>query len=265
MPDEIYNTGLVLSGGGTRGFAHLGVIQALNEAGIYPDVVSGASAGALAGVLYCDGFSPREALNIMKGSSRLNYMRPAMPREGILQLSGIRKILEDHLQAKRFEDLKIPLYVSATDLNNAKPVYFSKGDLLDVIIASASIPVLFKPVKINNVFYVDGGVLDNLPIRPIENLCRFKIGSFVNPVGKEESLTSLIKITERTFMIMVAREITEKSKRFDLFIAPQDLKNYGILSPDEAEVVFKIGYKATKEKLKEPEVQQLIASKLSEN
>ena len=74
MPDEIYNTGLVLSGGGTRGFAHLGVIQALNEAGIYPDVVSGASAGALAGVLYCDGFSPREALNIMKGSSRLNYM-----------------------------------------------------------------------------------------------------------------------------------------------------------------------------------------------
>ena len=66
-------------------------------------------------------------------------------------------------------------------------------------------------------------------------------------------------------MIMVAREITEKSKRFDLFIAPQDLRNYGILSPDEAEAVFKIGYKATKEKLKEPEVQQLIALKLSGN
>ena len=126
MPDEIYNTGLVLSGGGTRGFAHLGVLQALNEAGIYPDVVSGASAGAFAGVLYCDGFSPQEALKIMKGTSRLNYMKPAMPREGILQLSGIRKILEDHLQAKRFEDLKIPLYVSATDLNNANLYTFQK-------------------------------------------------------------------------------------------------------------------------------------------
>ena len=64
-------------------------------------------------------------------------------------------------------------------------------------------------------------------------------------------------------MIMMAKEVTEKSKRFDLFISPQELKNYGILSPDEADAVFKIGYKATKEKLKEPEVRQLIASGLS--
>lgn len=263
MPDEIYNTGLVLSGGGTRGFAHLGVLQALNEEGIYPDVVSGASAGALAGVLYCDGITPQEALKIMKGSSRLNYMKPAMPRDGLLQLSGIKKILEDHLHARKFEDLKIPLYASATDLNNGKPVYFSKGQLLDPILASASIPVLFKPVIIDNIHYVDGGVLDNLPLKPIEKLCRFKIGSFVNPVGKEESLTSLIKITERTFMIMMAKEVTEKSKRFDLFISPQELKNYGILSPDEADTVYKIGYEATREKLKEPEVRQLIAARLS--
>ena len=64
--EEKYNTGLVLSGGGARGFAHLGVLQALNEAGIFPDVVSGTSAGALAGVLYCDGYSPKEILKIMK-------------------------------------------------------------------------------------------------------------------------------------------------------------------------------------------------------
>ncbi len=261
MPEEMYNTGLVLSGGGTRGFAHLGVLQALNEESVYPDVIAGASAGALAGVMYCDGISPREALKIMKGSSRLNYMKPTMPRDGLLQLSGIKKILEDHLHAKTFGDLKVPLYVSATDLNNGKPVYFSSGPLLDPIIASASIPVLFKPVIIDNIHYVDGGVLDNLPLRPIEKLCRFTIGSFVNPVGKEESLTSLIKITERTFMIMMAKEVTEKSKKFDIFISPQELKNYGILSPDEADAVFKIGYKATKEKLKEPEVRQLIASR----
>ena len=262
MPEEIYKMGLVLSGGGTRGFAHLGVLQALNEEGIYPDVIAGASAGALAGVLYCDGISPQEALRIMKGSSRLNYIKPTMPRDGLLLLSGIKKILEDHLHAKTFGDLKIPLYVSATDLNNGKPVYFSNGPLLDPIIASASIPVLFKPVIIDNIHYVDGGVLDNLPLRPIEKLCRLRIGSFVNPVGKEESLTSLIKITERTFMIMMAKEVSEKSKRFDIFISPQELKNYGILSPEEADAVFKIGYKATKEKLMEPEVKRLIASRI---
>lgn len=259
MAGEIYNTGLVLSGGGTRGFAHLGVLKALNEAGIYPDVVSGTSAGALAGLMYCDGISPTETLKIMKGSRLLNYMRPTMPRDGLLQLSGIKKILEDHVTARRFEDLKIPLYVSATDLNNGRPVYFSRGDLLEVVIASASIPVLFKPVVINDIFYADGGILDNMPVLPIENLCRAIIGSFVNPVGKEKSFHNLIKITERTFTIMMAKEIIEKSRRFNLFISPAELRDYGILNPEDAEDVFRIGYRATIEKLNDSKVLKLFS------
>ncbi|NMD03179.1 MAG: phospholipase, partial [Bacteroidales bacterium] len=80
MAEEKYKTGLILSGGGARGFAHLGVLQALNESEIYPDVISGTSAGALAGVLYCDGYTPKEILKIMKASSRLEYMKPTLPR-----------------------------------------------------------------------------------------------------------------------------------------------------------------------------------------
>ena len=116
-------------------------------------------------------------------------MRPAMPREGLLQIGGVIKILKNNLHAKTFEELKIPLYVTATDLNNGKVVYFSKGDLLDPVIASASIPVLFQPVMINNICYVDGGVLDNLPVKPIEKKCRILIGSFVNPVGYMEKIS----------------------------------------------------------------------------
>ena len=172
MSEKKYRTGLVLSGGGARGFAHLGVIQALNEAGIFPDVISGTSAGAIVGVLYADGYTPKEILMLMNWASRFDYMRPAMPREGLLQINGITKILKTSLRAKTFEDLKIPLFVAATDLNNGKAVYFSKGDIFDPVMASASIPVLFQPVKINDISYVDGGVLDNLPIRPIENDCR---------------------------------------------------------------------------------------------
>jgi len=250
MSEEKYNIGLVLSGGGARGFAHLGVLQALNEAGIFPDVLSGTSAGALAGVMYCDGYEPREILKIMKASSRLNYMRPTMPRDGLLQISGIIKILENNLHAKTFGDLKIPLYVTATDLNNGKAVYFSKGDLLNCVIASASIPVLFKPVIIDKIYYVDGGILDNLPVYPIENKCRLKIGSFVNPVGYEETISGLTKIAERTFMLSMSKEISEKSKKFDLFIAPVELKNYKILDPEKAVEVFNLGYTATLEKLK---------------
>ncbi|MGD0340812.1 MAG: patatin-like phospholipase family protein [Bacteroidales bacterium] len=249
MSEEKYNVGLVLSGGGARGFAHLGVLQALNEAGIFPDIISGTSAGALAGVLYCDGNSPKEILKIMRTNSRLDYMRPTLPRDGLLQISGVVKILETHLRAKKFEELKIPLVVTATDLNHGKAVYFSKGDLITPVIASSSIPVLFKPVIINNIYYVDGGVLDNLPIKPIENKCRMIIGSFVNPIGYEESTSGLIKIAVRTFMLDQTKEAEGKSGRFDLFIAPDELKNFSILDIDKAEDLFKVGYRVTCEKL----------------
>jgi NTE family protein len=249
MSEIQYNIGLVLSGGGARGFAHLGLIQALNDSGIFPDIISGTSAGALAGVLYADGYSPKEILHLMNSGSRLDFMRPALPREGLLQIGGIIKILKSSLRAKTFEELKIPLYVAATDLNNGRAEYFSKGNLLDPVIASASIPVLFQPVMINNIYYVDGGVLDNLPLKPIENHCRFLIGSFVNPVGYVEKCNGLISIAERTFMLSMSKEITEKAKKFDLFVAPPELRNFKILDPEKAEDLFELGYRATKEKL----------------
>ena len=265
MSDKQYNIGLVLSGGGARGFAHLGVIEALNETGIFPDVISGTSAGAIIGVLYADGHSPKKILNFMDGGSRLDFMRPALPREGLLQINGVIKILKTYLHSKKFIDLKIPLFVTATDLNNGKAVYFSEGDLFDPVIASASIPVLFQPVKIGDISYVDGGVLDNLPLRPIESKCRILIGSFVNPVGYMEKISGLISIAERTFMLSMSKEISEKAKKFDLFIAPLELKNYKILDPEKAHELFEVGYKATKAKLQEIDVEKLIGLKPAEN
>lgn len=262
MSGETYRTGLVLSGGGARGFAHLGVLQALNEAGIYPDIISGASAGALAGVMYCDGYKPKEILKIMKSGSRLDYMRPTLPRDGLLQISGIVRILETHLKAKTFEELKMPLYVSTTDINSGKVVYFSKGALLDPVIASASIPVLFKPVIINNHYYVDGGVLDNFPIHPIEGKCLMTIGSFVNPTGSEEHLSGLIRIAVRTFMLSMSKEILEKSKKVDIFIAPEKLRNYNILDPEKADEIFEIGYKNANEILSDTEIQNSVLAKI---
>jgi NTE family protein len=258
ITEDKYRIGLVLSGGGARGFAHLGVIQALNETGIYPDIISGTSAGALVGTLYADGYSPEEILNMMNSGSRLDFMRPAMPREGLLQIGGIIKILKANLHAKTFEELKIPLYVAATDLNNGKIEYFSKGDLIDPVIASASIPILFQPVIINNICYVDGGVLDNLPLRPIENKCNLLIGSFVNPVGYVEKISGLINIAERTFMLSMSKEIIEKAKRFDLLVAPPELVNFKFLNPEKAEDLFSVGYKATMGKIKEEGFKQLL-------
>jgi NTE family protein len=258
MPEKTFNTGIVLSGGGARGFAHLGVLEALNENGIFPDVISGASAGALVGVLYSDGYTPREILRLMCTGSMLHYMRPTVPRSGLLQISGLTRMLEAHLKARLFNELKIPLFVSATDLNNAVPVYFSQGELIDRVIASASIPVLFNPVVIDNVSYVDGGVLDNLPLKPIEGKCSFLIGSFVNPVGKEDTISGLLQIAERTFMVSMSKEIGDKARKFDLFIAPPELKDFRILDPEKGPELFEIGYRATTQKLQESGIKEKI-------
>ena len=251
-------TGVVWSGCGARGFAHLGVLQALNDEGIFPDVVSGTSAGALVGVLYADGHRPEEILQIMNSSSMLHYVRPTVPREGLLLISGIERILQENLKASTFEGLSIPLFVTATDLNNGVAKYFSKGELLRPVIASASIPVLFKPVIIDNIHYVDGGVMDNLPVRPIEDTCDLIIGSFVNPAGYEKTVTSMVQIAERSFVLNMAKEVELKASTFDIFIAPDELRKYKILDPQKAIEVYNIGYKETKKKLEEPETRKLI-------
>ena len=261
MPEEKYRIGLVLSGGGARGFAHLGVLQALNEEDIFPDIISGTSAGALAGALYCDGHTPNEILKIMKLQSKLDYMRPVVPRDGLLQISGVVKLLENNLKAKTFDKLKMPLFVCATDLNNGRSIYISKGELITAVIASSSIPVLFKPVIINKIYYVDGGVLDNLPIKPIQNKCNLLLGSFVNPVGYEESISGLITIAMRVFMLDQTKEMLEKKKYFDLLIAPAELTKFGILEVEKADEIFEMGYKQTKEKMRDPEVQKNLAAK----
>ncbi|HVN58462.1 MAG TPA: patatin-like phospholipase family protein [Bacteroidales bacterium] len=253
-----YNAGLVLSGGGARGFAHLGVIEALNESGIYPEVISGTSAGSLAGALYADGYTPREIFGIMNTRSSLDYFRPTMTRGGLMKISGVIKILRNNLRAKSFEELKIPLFVTATDINNGKAVYFSSGPLIDALVASSSIPVLFRPTVIDNIQYVDGGVLDNLPIKPIENICRFKIGSFVNPAGTEERSASVMHIAMRTFILSMSKEADEKLNRFNILVAPGELCRYGILDPEKGQEMFDLGYNAAMKKLRETDISSVV-------
>jgi NTE family protein len=118
--------------------------------------------------------------------------------------------------------------------------------------------VLFRPTVIDRIQYVDGGVLDNMPIKPIEQKCNFLIGSFVNPIGYEENMTSMIHIAERTFMLSMSKELNEKSRRFGLFIAPPELKNYKILDSEKALEVFTVGYNATLEKLAGVDIGSMI-------
>ncbi len=240
-----FKIGLVLSGGGARGFAHLGVLKALNEKGIYPDVISGTSAGAIAGAFYCDGYHPEEILSFFIEKGLYKYIEFIIPKKGLIKITGLLKLIEGHLRAECFEELKLPLFTTATDFNNAKPVYFSSGKLLPAVIASSAIPVIFQPFNLNAITYVDGGLTDNLPIEPIKDNCEKIIGVNVNPIGFQRDFNKLMNIAERTFHIAFNAGLYEKIPQFNLYIQPDALKNYGIFDVSKSPEIFNIGYYAT--------------------
>lgn len=245
-----YQTGLVLSGGAARGFAHIGVLKALNEEGIYPEVVSGVSAGALAGVLYCDGKDPDEIFSIFKDKSLMKFASLTIPRDGLLGIDNLGRVLRESLNAKTFEELKIPFYCNATNLNEGTSEYFHEGELVPRIMASACIPVLFKPIYMDGATYVDGGVVDNFPFSPIRDQATHIIGVHVNPTGKEKQVKGLIKIAERSFHIAANSRVKEMSQNCDLFIQPEKVSQYALLNANAGKELFDLGYEKTKEVLK---------------
>ncbi len=238
-----YKTGLVLSGGAARGFAHAGVMKALREKNISPDVISGVSAGSIAGAFFADGYEPDEILDIFQKKKVFEFVRLSFTGSGLLDISGLKKVLEDHLHARKIEDLKTSFYVCVTNFRTGKPEYLNKGDLVSTVVASSSIPVLFKPAKINHRIYFDGGVTDNLPVEPIRDRCKKIIGVHVNPVGEEEFESGLVKIAARSFHVSVASGIEQKKEFFKYFIEPQELRKYLMMDVSKGKEMFNAGYR----------------------
>ncbi len=246
MAKNKYNIGVALGGGGARGFAHLGVLKALEESGIKPDIISGVSAGSMVGVFIAAGKSPAETMKLMKENKITDYAKVVLPVNGLLSLENLRKILNDHIDASTFEELKLPFYATVTDLKKGKVVYQNTGDLIPFITASASIPVLFSPVEIEGEAYVDGGLLDNLPIHPLMDCCNKIIAISISPIQEVKEVDNLVKVAARTFQLSVNSQIEHVKKKADLFIEPEGLEKFDILDTTHADELFEIGYNYTK-------------------
>lgn len=244
--EKKYDTGYVLSGGGARGIAHIGAYKALLESGIKPDVISGSSAGAIAGAFIANKFEPDEIVRIFSQTNIFHFVHLAFSKKGFSEMSGLAKILDKYLKIKKLEDLDIPLYVCATDLNNARAVYFNSGDLIKTVIASSSVPVFFNPAEIDGISYTDGGVMNNLPLEPIEGLCRNLIGININPVVNQEVFTNMNEIAVRCFHLAIHTEITKKTGKFDIYIVPEKLAGFNMIDIKKSQEIYNIGYEAAK-------------------
>jgi NTE family protein len=251
MNRKKYNYGLVLSGGVARGFAHLGALKALEEFGMKPDIISGVSAGAIVGALYADGFAPEEIMEIYTRKSIFEFMQMTVPKTGIFKATGLKETLKKNLRAKTFEQLKIPLIITATNLIIGKSEYFSKGILIEPILASSCVPVLFEVVVINQIPYIDGGVMNNMPVEPLVNICNQLIGVYINPTGEISTLKGMVHIAERSFHLAIASEMRTKENNFDIFIEPTDITNYSLFDLKKAPELFQVGYLKTVEILRD--------------
>lgn len=245
-----YKYGIALSGGGIKGFAHIGVLKALDEIGIKPEMVSGVSAGAIAGVFYADGYTPDEIFEIFADNKFFQLFNLTFPKYGLLKIAGLEKTLIKYLHARTFEELKIPLVVSATELDKGTLTYFTSGKLIHTIIASACIPVIFTPVKIEGKTYADGGIMENLPVAPLEPYCKRVIGVHLNPKREEHNFSNLIRIAERVFFLHSVKEVAKNAKRCHIFIEPPELKKFGMLDLSKGKEIYDIGYQYAKEYLK---------------
>ncbi len=195
---------LALGSGAARGYAHLAVIKRLQEEGIEISHVSGASVGALFGAYYCLNGEIDSALELsekMRKRDWLGLLDLGNIRNSLIKGNKIRKFLYNKFfQDKTFEDPQIPLTVCATNLTKSEPEYFEKGSLTDAVMASVSLPGIFPPYKLRGNLYVDGGVLDPVPVRPLYEKRIKKI------VGVNINHTSLRKLREnpRTLPVVLS-------------------------------------------------------------
>ncbi|NDV65142.1 patatin-like phospholipase family protein [Bacteroides sp. 224] len=237
-----YKLALVLSGGGARGFAHLGALQALNEKGIYPDIIVGTSAGALAGALYADGYTPLEIIGLFKKMKFTEFTEFTLPKEGFFKSTRFRAFMRKHLRAKQFEELKMPLWAVASDIEYGESHVFSKGDLISAVVASCSIPIVFTPVEIDGHHYVDGGLFANFPVSMIRRKCEKLIGVNVSPMNHTEYTRSLKYIIERTFYSLTTSNSIIDRELCDVLIESCEIAEYSMYDLEHAETIYQKGY-----------------------
>jgi NTE family protein len=160
--------GLALSGGAARGIAHIGVLKYLEEREVKISRVAGTSAGSIVGAFYCAGIPLSEIEQIMLELNWKDVFKLTLPRIGLVNSLFLEKFIEAHIGRITFEELKTPLLVNAVDLLCGKEVIFKEGPVAPAVRASCAIPGIFTPVRIEDRLLVDGGLLNNIPAKPLQ-------------------------------------------------------------------------------------------------
>ena len=243
--------GISLSGGGSRGIVHLGILKAIDEAGIEISMITGTSAGAIVGLFYCSGYSPDSVMQIIRDTKLIKYVRPAISFSGLLKLESIVNIFNKYIKYDSFEALNIPLVVAATNVRQGVNTFLHDGSVIQSVLASCAVPVIFEPIRLNGQLYIDGGILNNLPVEPLIGHCDVIIGSNCNPISENYEPGNMRSLLERSLLMAVSVNTFIKKDKCDLFLEPDGLKDFGGFDFSKSNEIFDIGYTFGKSKINE--------------
>lgn len=236
---------LVLGSGAAKGLAHIGVLKVLEQEGIKPDLIVGCSIGAVVGGLYASGLNADEMYELavnLKRSRFIFMIDPSNPVQAFLNGEKIRRWLDEVLPVKEFSQLKIPFACVATDLNTGELAILNSGNVLDSIMASISVPIIFPPVEINGHYYVDGGVKSPLPVKVARNLGADRVIA-VNLLKLENNPETLYTTKKPPSYLVAMRAVDI----MQVELSRSDMETADVvISPDVTEFSFYEFYKARK-------------------
>ena len=215
--------GLALGGGAARGFAHVGVIQVLEEAGLHPSHVAGTSAGSLVAALYASGKTPAELVRVaetMQEADITDWMLPILNR-GALRGEALAKYVNTQVGGRTLEQMKIPLGIVATDLGSGESIMFRRGNTGAAVRASSAVPAVFQPVRVGDREYVDGGLVAPVPVRQTRDLgANFVIAVDISSDPEGNPSGDTFQILMQTFAIMGKSINTLALKDADFVVRP---------------------------------------------
>ncbi|SFU28668.1 NTE family protein [Pustulibacterium marinum] len=255
--------GMVLSGGGIRALAHAGLLKALLEHGRQPNCLAGTSGGSLIAALYATGHHPDDMMAFFKETPVFALNLFAMNKPGIIDSEKYVALFHKFFKVTTFEELQVPITVTATNLNTGKLEFFDSGDLIKPLLASCALPPYFSPVDINGQLYSDGGLLNNFPYEPVCDTCDVTMGSFVNPVSDvtNKDINSTFKLLQRVISITMDSNYYQKFEKCHYVFLPPEIYSVGILDTKMMDKAFDIGYQHA---LKEMDTMLIILDGKSE-
>ena len=222
-PKKYPKIGLALGGGAARGFAHVGVIQVLEEAGVRPSLVVGTSAGSLVAAFYASGKTGAQLQQVAETMEEANFTDWTLPifSRGMLRGEALARYVNTQVNGRLIENMSLPLGIVATDLNSGQGVLFRRGDTATAVRASSAVPALFHPVKIAGREYVDGGLVSPVPVRYARQMgAELIIAVDISSPPEGNAASDTLQILMQTFSIMGKSINTFELREADVVVRP---------------------------------------------